>query len=225
MSDKRRRIDWGNHLFNFLATLLGVLIAFYLANYQEHRREEVRLAAAMENIKAEISSNKRILEQHLDANSKQMRALSAIAPLLNDENDITATEPQMTAIQEQFPGFYEVEERTYLRDSLYEWNGSLSINFNYLEVSDLAWRNAQNLNILHLVDFEVSSQLNELYFFQQEVLNEVQKAIDIVKGLSNANEEEIVMRRRPFFWHLLPKPVRFLGAILMKNSRKKYRIS
>lgn len=77
LKEKLRRLDWGNHLLNFLGTCLGVLLALYLSNYQQHRRDHQRLDIAMENIIAEIQENYNKTKKHLYKANHQLVVMDA----------------------------------------------------------------------------------------------------------------------------------------------------
>ncbi|MBK7870398.1 MAG: hypothetical protein IPJ74_06790 [Saprospiraceae bacterium] len=191
LKERLRRLDWGNHLFNFLATLFGVLIAFYLANYQENRRDQKRLEVATKHIIAEIEKNLESTKNHIKKISLQSDALQIFVNYLDDKNDLIATQAQIDSFMKKFPGFYTLKDKKAINDSLYNWNGDLNLSFDFLGVSDIAWRNAQGMDVLHLMDFKTSSDLYGLYQFQTEAVTDAKKAIDILKNaMSEINTQE-----------------------------------
>lgn len=185
-----RRLDWGNHLLNFLATLFGVLLAFYLTNYQENRRDHQRLKAAKENILTEIKDNEKNAQNHLAETTKILATLTAFKKFVTDQAQIVGTEVQVNGFRKSFPDFFKVEDKKQIHDDLFEWEGSFSLNMNYLNVSDIAWQNAQAMDVLHLMDYGTTTALYSMYRYQNDVVSDAAKAIDMIKNMSNYNDDE-----------------------------------
>jgi hypothetical protein len=59
-------IHWMNHFFAFVGTCAGVLLAFFLTDYQEKRNDKDRLEKVVAQLVLEIEQNKNILENHSD---------------------------------------------------------------------------------------------------------------------------------------------------------------
>jgi len=182
MFKSRPKIDWVNHLLTFTGTCLGVLLAVYLSNVQETRKEVARLQVAMQNIKTEIEENLNKVGEHTEELTRQLEGLDAIHEYIDTSMDLVATQAQIDSFQQQFPDFYVSTEKEQVNDSLYEWHGSMDLDFNRLEISDLAWQNAQSMDVLHLADFQKSYELHALYRFQNEVLADTQRPVSILKN-------------------------------------------
>ena len=196
MSQKRRsilkRIDWANHFMSFVGTCLGVLLAFYLANYHENKRNQERLELAMTNIKKEIERNRDNARQHADTLLWGVNAMNALKPFLSETYEIIGTSEQMTAFQKAHPGFYKLEKEEPVNDSLMNFHGSLELNFNIIPVSEIAWNNANSMDVLHLTDYQTSFQLHSLYSFQSSVKNDSQKLFENLKELlKNAGDDDL----------------------------------
>jgi len=182
-------VQWMNHFFAFVGTCVGVLLAFFLTDYQEKRNDKDRLEKVVHQIRLEIEQNKSILENHADYLSKQIKAIDRIKPLLKADTSIWATEREIASIIDSFPEFFIPEKKTLIKDSLYEWRGDMNINFNMPGLSDIAWDNARALEVLHLVDFETSYMLFSLYKFQDYLKAEATSNMELIKNLFKAPEE------------------------------------
>ncbi len=183
-------IHWMNHFFAFVGTCVGVLLAFFLTDYQEKRNDKARLSKVINQIQLEIEQNKGILETHAEYLRKQVKAMESIKPLLQADTTIWATEKEMNTIIDSFPEFFIPEKKTPINDSLYEWRGDMNVNFNMPGLSDIAWGNAQALEVLHLVDFETSYMLFSLYKFQDYLKAEASENMELIKNLFKTPEEE-----------------------------------
>jgi len=190
MFRRRFRIDWVNHSLSFVGTCLGVLLAVYLTNVQENRKELARLQVAMDNIKNEINGNLEKTTRHIEELEAQMKALDAIKEFIDTSMQLIATEAQIDSFQQKFPDFYDATGKDPLNDSLYEWHGKMDFDFNRLEISDIAWQNAQAMDVLHLADFQKSYELHALYRFQDEVLADTQKPMSILKSAISGQIDE-----------------------------------
>lgn len=183
-------VNWINHFFAFVGTCAGVLFAFFLADYQEKRNDKIRLEKVISQIYQEVEQNKGILETHSDYLRRQVKAMKEIKPLLMADTLIVATEYQMNSIIDSFPDFFVPETKTPIDDSLYEWRGDMNVNFNMPGLSDIAWENAQALEVLHLVDFETSYMLFSLYKFQDYLKAEANSNMELIKSLFKTPKEE-----------------------------------
>jgi hypothetical protein len=183
-------IHWMNHFFAFVGTCAGVLLAFFLTDYQEKRNDKDRLEKVVAQLVLEIEQNKNILKNHSDYLSKQVNAITIVKPLLRADTTILATEHQIGAIIDSFPEFFVPEKKTLVKDSLYEWKGDMNINFNMPGLSDIAWGNAQALEVLHLVDFETAYMLFSLYKFQDYLKAEANSNMELIRNIFKTSKEE-----------------------------------
>jgi hypothetical protein len=62
----RFKADWNNHLIGFLATILGILIAFQLQDWQDTRKEKERLELGIKSLKLEITGNRELIKSGLE---------------------------------------------------------------------------------------------------------------------------------------------------------------
>jgi hypothetical protein len=119
-----------------------------------------------------------------------VNAIKSVKPLLRADTTILATEHQIGAIIDSFPEFFIPEKKTLVKDSLYEWRGDMNINFNMPGLSDIAWGNAQALEVLHLVDFETAYMLFSLYKFQDYLKAEANSNMELIRSLFKTSKEE-----------------------------------
>jgi hypothetical protein len=60
------KADWTNHLIGFIATILGILIAFELQDWQETRKENEKLELGIQSLKLEITANRELIKSGLE---------------------------------------------------------------------------------------------------------------------------------------------------------------
>lgn len=189
-----RKIDWVNHLFTFGGTLLGVLIAFYLSNYHENKRNEDRLEQAMTNIYEELENNKENTESHADTLALNIQVLEYLEELMDSTYDLITTQSKADELLREYPRFLKIDGKTFVKDSLYDFDLTLNLNFNMLQVSDIAWTSALAADILHLVDYQKSLSLHSIYRIQKNIYDDSQAAIDLLKGAIKETEHKDISK-------------------------------
>ncbi len=70
-----KKIDWTNHIIEFVTVVIGILLAFGLNNYNESRQEKARAKEYMLGIKKELEHNLDHLEKKLVYHSKLLNDL------------------------------------------------------------------------------------------------------------------------------------------------------
>lgn len=188
--EQLRRFDWGNHLLNFIGTCLGVLLALYLSNYQQNQRDHQRLQIAIKHIALEIKENYKKTKNHLEQESYHLAAIEAIRNLVNEQDSLVGTEAYVNQVMKEFPDIFSAKKADRINDTAYYWNANLNLNFKYLQVSDIAWKNAQAMDVMHLMDFKEANELYTLYNTQAQILLDVEKAIDILKSAPGGNNNK-----------------------------------
>lgn len=83
----KRTIDWPNHLFNFVAVILGVYLAFYVserAKINDDRKESIVLMSSLVN---DLSEDINVYENYqIPANIKQHKDVEELIAMLIDKN-------------------------------------------------------------------------------------------------------------------------------------------
>lgn len=181
------RIDWPNHFMAFISTLLGVWLAFSLGNYYEHQREISRMEVAMTNVHQEILKNQGKVDRHIAHLDSLLGALGAFSKMINDDMNLIAGANQMQDFMDNYGWFMSIEIQKPFKDTLYEYDGNLNLNLQYMSVSNIAWENTKLMDVLHLVKTETAFQLHGLYGLQAEAQRALNEAIDIIKNLFQKN--------------------------------------
>lgn len=191
------KVDWPNQLFNLLGTLLGVLIAFGLSNYQSGRAEQERLFMAKNSIIEEIQRNQNKTKEHLEGLKYTMETLRAIYPIVNDTMDIVATQVQMDSIHSKYPDFFQEDERLVLESGLINFKGEINVDFNMLDISDIAWQSITSLGLAAQMNPDDTFFMFQIYHFQGQAKDEAQKAVEVLKTAiskqdKNSNLKELI---------------------------------
>jgi hypothetical protein len=83
----KRTIDWPNHLFNFVAVILGVYLAFYVnerAKINDDRKESIVLMSSLVN---DLSEDINVYENYqIPANIKQHKDVEELIAMLIEKN-------------------------------------------------------------------------------------------------------------------------------------------
>ena len=59
------RIDWLNHTITFFSTILGIIIALALDDWNERRKEQQSIRTAIESLKGEMETNIQTIKENL----------------------------------------------------------------------------------------------------------------------------------------------------------------
>ena len=102
----KKKYNWLNHLFNFLAVILGVYLAFYInerAKASEERKESLIL---MNSLISDLSSDVEIYERYqIPINIEHQENVDSLLSLLttNKIEDINSQLPTIFEVENYFP--------------------------------------------------------------------------------------------------------------------------
>lgn len=74
-----KKIDWINHLFNFVAVILGVFLAFYVSANAEKRKEKKELRAIIESLIDDLADDQATYREYqLPVNRNHLKSIEQI---------------------------------------------------------------------------------------------------------------------------------------------------
>ncbi|MCB0629319.1 MAG: hypothetical protein R2824_04085 [Saprospiraceae bacterium] len=184
-----KRIDWPNHMMAFISTLLGVWLAIYLGNSNEHHQEVSRMKIALASVKQEIQNNNRKAGNHIAHLDSLLKAVTIFSKMIDEEMELVATERQMNDFLNTYSWFLSVGDKRLQKDSFYIYDANLNLNLQLMTVSDIAWENTKLMDVLHLIDTQTAFQLHGVYRLQDEAQRSLNEAMDIIKNLFQNNQD------------------------------------
>lgn len=83
-----KKIDWLNHLFNFVAVIAGVFIAFYVDDAAQHTKEQKELRHIVNAIVEDIENDQStFLEYQIPTNKAQAQGIERLITAIMEENE------------------------------------------------------------------------------------------------------------------------------------------
>jgi len=157
--DKKRKhkIDWLNHLVGLFGVVFGVLIAFWLNNWSQDRREQAEIRTALQNVRNELIKNQLKIDTIISKNTIQIKFLDEYLDHIDDNMEIKVSDNDWARLVDKYP--------------LYLSKGSSGIKFNLelFQLSEVAWATTHRTGILSSIDFELAFVLEENYDLQEKV--------------------------------------------------------
>jgi hypothetical protein len=163
------KIEWLNHLLGFLGVILGVLIAFWLNNWAQNRKELQVARVALSNIQNELERNRESLDSVILENETQLAFFEAYLVKTADDMKFLGK-----------PGYFDSVQAIY--PHLLKGENDVTVSVSLYELPDVAWRTTLNSTTLSAIDFELVYHLNEAYSLQQK-LSQMDK--QLIDGLIN----------------------------------------
>jgi uncharacterized protein YeeX (DUF496 family) len=159
------KIEWLNHLLGFLGVILGVLIAFWLNNWAQDRKEMKIARVALANIRNEVARNLESLDSVILLNQRQMSFFDAYLEYTTDDMGFRGEQRYIDSLKQLYP--------EYIQDK-----NNVTVSLRLYELPDVAWRTTLNSSVLSAIDFELVYHLNETYSLQQKLSQMDKQLID-----------------------------------------------
>jgi hypothetical protein len=169
-------IEWKNHLFGFLSVLIGVLVAFWLNDWNENKKIQRNVNNALVNLRTEIERNKETAKQIKASNFRQISYMKEIYDLLDDDLEPTVPDSVIVKI---YSKIFETSE-----DSI----ESLGIEMDLYSLSDVAYNTFKESEILSNIDFQLAVKLADTYITQSKLSDLDDDLIDEAKLLDEGKE-------------------------------------
>ncbi|MEH6535648.1 MAG: hypothetical protein V7719_04600 [Psychroserpens sp.] len=172
---KLYKSSWFITLF---ATTLGVLLAFYLNNVNDHLKIESRKQVAIENLDIEIKNNKLTLNDPVD-NRRLIDFLQKVREI-NEEisNELTTSILEMSELKINYPDFIEVKDSTDLDNNVFKYNVSYKLELNFNDLQKISWETSKMSNIINELSYECLQILNQIYYRQEIYISQQEKTLE-----------------------------------------------
>ena len=172
---KLYKSSWFITLF---ATTLGVLLAFYLNNVNDHLKIESRKQVALENLDNEIKSNKLTLNKPKD-NQRLIDFLQRIGEIDEEiSTKLTTSIHEMSELKINYPGFIKIKDSVDLGVNLFKYNVSYKLELNINDLQKISWETAKMSDVINELSYDCLKALNEIYYGQERYTNQQQKTLE-----------------------------------------------
>ena len=150
-----------------IATMLGVLFAFYLDNKNTESKDKKRHDAILLNIKQELTFNyNKIKESH---NDSLVNFLSVYNNVVNQEDKILLSTNQFKETFKNYSAYYKVIDAIKLNDSTNSYNISRQVPFNLTVSNTIVWETAKLSNFANEISFDCLTTIVNLYTLSNKI--------------------------------------------------------
>ena len=158
---------------------IGISLAIWFNNWNSSMQSSKNKKIVMVKIKEEIAAN---LEELLNArkvNELTRNGYSEYQQLFGaSSNEVIATPSAFNVLQKKYPSFFQVKDSVSINQDTFMYLGGVSINLELGELTDIAWKAAQSINITNEFDYECLYELESTYNLQARVKNGFDQAAD-----------------------------------------------
>lgn len=166
-------IQWMNHFMGFFSVVLGVLLAFWLNDWNTDKKEQEQINIALVNLKSEMKVNMENSQIALDANSKQHDYMNAIASIVDDDFELTVENEILDSIYLAHWNKPKPESNVRLAD------------LELFGLSEVAYKTFLETRLINSIEFELAINIQETYMLQNKISKLDDDIIDEVKDLGN----------------------------------------
>ncbi len=173
--EKLYKSSWFITLF---ATTLGVLLAFYLNNLNDHLKIESRKQVAIENLDNEIKNNKLTLNKPKD-NQRLIDFLQKVREIDEEiSTELTTSIHKMSELIINYPDFIEIKDSIDLDNNLFEYNVSYKLRLNFNDLQKISWETSKMSNVINELSYDCLQALNQIYYRQEIYTSQQQKTLE-----------------------------------------------
>lgn len=176
-------IDWPNHTIGFFSALFGILIAFELDSWREHRNQDELVAQAFERLKTEILINQNSLHSNIRDNLGKIDALKRVMERVTENLMFNGTPGEADSINKTFKGLLFIEiESADRKSGLFPIHISSS-SLTLVSYHTAAWESAKATGVLNFMGYEQVLTLSSLYnyttiFDEQALIRQLTRKAD-----------------------------------------------
>jgi len=172
---KTYKSSWFITLF---ATTLGVLLAFYLNNVNDHLKKESRKQIAIENLNNEIENNILTLNNPND-NQRLIDFFQKVREIDEEiSNELTTSIHEMSELKINYPDFIEIKDSIDLGINLFKYNISYKLELNFNDLQKISWETSKMSDVINEFSYDCLQALNEIYYRQEIYTSQQQKTLE-----------------------------------------------
>ncbi len=188
--EKLYKSSWFITLF---ATTLGVLLAFYLNNLNDHLKIEARKQVAIENLENEIKNNKLTLNKTHD-NQRLIDFLQTVEEIdIEISNELTTSIHEMSELKINYHDLFEIKDSIDLDNNLFKYNVSYTLQLNFNDLQKISWETSKMSTIFNELSYDCLQALNQVYYRQEIYTRQQQKTLEY---LINAEKKQLLSALR-----------------------------
>jgi len=171
---------------------IGISLAIWFNNWNTSIQSNKNKEIVIERVKEEIKTN---LEGLLEARKINQKTTGGYFEYKNyygdDSNEVITTPTQMNILQKKYPSFFQLKDSIEFGESNFKYIGNTYINLELVELTEIAWKTAQSLNIANEFSYDCLYELESMYNLQTKVMNGFDK---IANALGDNDDIKQVIR-------------------------------
>lgn len=180
-----------------LLIFIGINLAIWFNNWNESIKSNNNKELVVKTVKEEINKNLKELTRALEINQRTAAAFAEFKGYYGQSSDeVLATPDQLQMLLKNHPNFFRIKDSILVEGTRFKYLGQTFIDLELAELSGIAWKTAQSLNISNEFSYDCLYKLESMYNLQANVKDGFDK-------IANALGEQQDM----------PKMVRWLNIV------------
>ncbi len=155
-----------------LLIFIGINLAIWFNNWNESMQSNRNKELVIKSVKEEINKNLQELNRALKVNLQTAEAFSAFRVYYGQSSDELLTTPdQLQILLKKYPSFFRVKDSILMEGTQFKYLGETFIDLELAELSGIAWKTAQSLDISNEFSYECLYKLESMYNLQANVMS------------------------------------------------------
>jgi hypothetical protein len=205
----RKKIEQLNLKYVFgeiVLIFIGISLAIWFNNWNKSIQSNHDKEIVIKRVKEEIKTN---LEGLLEARKINLNTTEAYAEYSifygDNTNEVITTPTQMNILQKNYPSFFKLKDSIAFGADSFKYSGVTKINLELVELTEIAWKTAQSLNIANEFSYDCLYELESMYNLQTKVVNGFDKVANalgdnegikqIIRWLKIVNQLEVQLEQ------------------------------
>lgn len=184
--------SWTNHLFNFLAVILGVYLAFFINEKAKTKQERNESLVLMRSLVIDLSEDIKKYEQYtLPENNKQLQNVEKLLNALSSDS--------LDRIERQIPAIFQVENRMPTTSTY----SSMKASGKFSLIEDLSLQKKLTDYYEGLVPESGKKGELQVEYFTNELMSWITNNVDLLTMTMPAKQDLIIFRNKLFIYEAL----------------------
>ncbi|MEO1260182.1 MAG: hypothetical protein AAFZ15_15410 [Bacteroidota bacterium] len=182
-----KKINWKYILSEIFLIFVGINLAIWFNDWNTTQKINQDKKTALVRIEDEIKNNLNELTKVRTTNQSYLNAYSDFDPGDEESTSIVVTTPEhLDSLQNKYPGFFTVFDSTAAEGKKYTYRGEFDLYLELPELSEIAWKTANSINVTNSLHYDCLYELESLYNLQRRVDTENKLLMDAI--LTNDKE-------------------------------------
>lgn len=165
-----------------ILVVIGILIALSINTWYANKKTNYDKDLVISKIKEEVKNNSLELEKTNAKNQLISKAFDEYKVFYKGTSSVVIIAPdELAKLRKKYPGFYTVKDSIQLDSGKYQYSGGSTIELDIPELTSIAWKTTQTINIVNEFDYDCLYDLETMYNLQERVEREINKAAEALQ--------------------------------------------